>query len=56
VPFKDNIYLLDPINFDKKNKVFIPNNVSYKINEKGLLSELSPGPSLQRMKCAIVRD
>lgn len=56
VPFESAIYLLDPCVFDQKRKVFVPDNICYRIGQDERLTDLKAAPSQRRMKSAIVRD
>lgn len=55
VPFQNNIFLLDPCNYDPKRKVFVPSAPALMVQPDGRLKEIA-SPLHFRSKCAIVKD
>lgn len=56
VPFKEGIYFLDCAILDRKQKVYVADNFSYKVNDKGETVRLTGQAQRSRIKCALTRD
>ena len=54
IGFENNVYFLDPCNFDKRRNVFVPEGPAFVVGLEGKAREIKP-PTYFRSRCGIVK-
>ena len=54
IGFENNVYFLDPCNFEKKRNTFVPDGPAFVVGLEGKVREIEP-PIYFRSRCAVVK-